>query len=135
MEKTNASTTTKPSLVIGAIQHVELMTPDAAKLRKFLEKQFGWAFETTKTPVGDYHLFRTANGSGGGIMTAQPGMPTATVPYINVVNLQETLKNVQKAGATIVTPATEVPGMGGFFQFRYADGPVLACWQQTGPVR
>lgn len=133
MAKTSTTTqeTQRSPEVTHAIQHIEIVATEPAKLRKFLEKQFGWQFETMKMPTGDYHVFRTPNGNGGGVMAPQPGQPIAATPYINVENCEATLKSCQKAGAEIMMPVTEVPGQGKFFWFRYAGGPPLACWQST----
>jgi hypothetical protein len=118
---------------VHSIQHTEITATDPAKLRKFLETQFGWKFETYKMPQGDYNLFRMPDGNGGGVMAPMPGQPIAATPYITVTDCDATLTSCQKAGAEIMMPVTEVPGQGKFFIFRYGGGPPLACWQQTGP--
>jgi hypothetical protein len=118
---------------IGNIQHIEIPAAEPAKLRQFLEKQFGWTFTTHKMDFGDYNLFKTPNGNGGGIMAPMPGAPLTCTPYINVADIQATVKSVQKAGATILMPVSDVPGQGKFFIFSYGGSPPLACWQQTGP--
>lgn len=115
----------------NGIQHIELPTTEAPKLKKFLEKQFGWKFETMKMPGLEYHSFRTPSGTGGGVFAAQPGQPIQAVPYVNVEDCDATLKSCQKNGAEILMPVTEVPGQGRFFQFRVPGGPILACWEQT----
>ena len=116
---------------IHAIQHIEIVANDPVKFSKFAEKQFGWKIETMKMPGMDYHTFRTPDGNGGGIMAPQNGQPVAATPYINVSDINATLKNVQKGGATIMMPVTEVPGMGKFFWFQFPGAPPLACWQST----
>lgn len=132
-KSTTTTTTNRPPEQVHAIQHIEITANDPMKLRKFLEKQFGWTFETHKMPTGDYHAFRTQDGNGGGVMAPQPGQPIANTPYINVADADTKLKSCQKAGAEILMPITEVPGMGRFFWFRYGGGPPLACWQTTTP--
>jgi uncharacterized protein len=129
--KTPTSTQRRPEST-HAIQHLEITSTEPVKLRKFLEKQFGWKFEVHKMDAGEYHAFRTADGNGGGIMAPQGGQPVAVTPYINVEDIDETLKSCKKNGANILMPVTEVPGMGRFFWFQYPGSPPLACWQQTG---
>jgi predicted enzyme related to lactoylglutathione lyase len=117
-----------------AVQHIEITATEPKKLRSFLEKQFGWKFETHTMEGGvEYNLFRTPDGNGGGVMAPMPGQPIATTPYINVADIEKTFDSVKKAGAEIMMPVSEVPGQGRFFIFRYGGGPALACWQQTGP--
>ena len=132
MAKSTTTQAKPPETVIHGVQHVELPTSEPAKLRKFLEKQFGWTFETFKMPGMEYHSFRTPGGAGGGVFAAQPGQPIQAVPYVNVADCEATLKGCQKNGAEILMPVTEVPGQGKFFQFRIPGGPIMACWQQTG---
>jgi len=118
---------------IHAIQHIEIASTEPGKLKQFLEKQFGWQFQTYPMPSGEYHAFRTPDGNGGGVTAPMPGQAIAATPYINVADIEATLKGCEKAGAKILMPVTEVPGQGRFFWFQAAGGPPLACWQQTGP--
>lgn len=129
---TTTQTTKRNPEATHSIQHIELVSTEPAKFRKFLEKQFGWTFETHKTPNGEYHAFRTPDGNGGGITPPMNPGHTGATPYINVENIEATLKSCQKNGATIMMPITDVPGMGKFFWFQVAGGPPLACWQATG---
>lgn len=130
---TTTQTTQRNPEATHTIQHIELPSSEPEKLKKFLEKQFGWKFTTTKMPGLEYHAFRAPDGNGGGVFSAQPGQPIQAVPYVNVENCEATLKGCQKNGAEILMPVTEVPGQGKFFQFRIPGGPIMACWQQTGP--
>jgi len=112
------------------IQHIEITTEDPGRLKSFLADVFGWTFETHPMPNGEYHMFRTPDGNGGGVLAPMPGQPIAATPYINVEDAQATLEACKEAGAEILMPVTEVPGQGRFFWFRYGGGPPLACWQQ-----
>lgn len=128
------ATTQRAPERIHAIQHIEIVSTDPARLKAFLEKQFGWTFETHKMPNGEYHAFRTPDGNGGGVTAPMgPDQPIAVTPYVNVKDVDATLRSVQAAGAKILMPVTEVPGMGRFFWFQAAGGPPLACWQATAP--
>lgn len=130
MAKTS-TTTQVPTAVEGQLVHTEFITPDAKTLKTFLEKQFNWKFETSKIPGGpDYHVFTTPGGARGGLTESfAPGPPTGTYSYIAVDDIKATAKKVEKAGAKIVVPPTEIPNMGWFLQFQVKAGPVLACWQ------
>ncbi len=144
MAKTTTTQTTRPTSVNvpsgtpqtppsvpNAIQHIEIVVPNAVKARKFFERQFGWKFETVKMPTGDYHTFRTPNGNGGGILEPIGPQPVATTPYVNVDNCDATLRSCEKAGATILMPVTEVPGQGRFFIFSYDGCPPIGCWENA----
>jgi hypothetical protein len=129
----NTTTQTSNTPRTHAIQHIEIVATDPDAMSKFLADQFGWTFETFPMPQGgEYHMFRTPDGNGGGVIAPQGKQPIAATPYINVDDCEATIKNCKKAGATILMPVTEVPGMGKFFWFQVAGGPPLACWQAMG---
>lgn len=115
----------------GQIAHTEFITNDPKALRTFLEKTFNWKFETFPSEDGpEYHMFSTPGGSAGGVSAPpQPGVPVATTNYIACNDIRATAKKVEKNGAKITVPPTEIPNMGWFFQFQVKGGPVLACWQ------
>lgn len=133
MDRSETMTTTPRDPNLHSVSHIEITATEPAKLKQFLEKQFGWKFTTHKMDFGDYNLFKTPNGNGGGVMAPMPGQPIGSTPYINVTDIEATFKSCQKAGATIMMPVSEVPGQGKFFIFQYGGSAPLACWQQTGP--
>jgi uncharacterized protein len=120
--------------VTHAVQHFEIVSTEPVKVKKFLEKQFGWKFESQKIPgsKSEYHSFRTPDGNGGGVIEPQmPTQPLAVTPYINVDDCEASEKSCQKNGATIIMPTTEIPGVGKFFIFTLPNCPPLACFQYT----
>lgn len=132
----NATTTQQApptgTQVEGQIIHTEFITNDPKALRGFLEKTFNWKFETV--PGGDngpdYHLFTTPGNTGGGLTAPPaPNAPIGTYSYIACDDIKATAKKLEKNGAKIVVPPTEIPNMGWFCQFQVKGGPVLACWQ------
>ncbi len=126
------TTTTVPQMVEGQLVHTEIMTKDAKALRTFLEKQFGWKFQTFPIPQGgEYHMFTTPGNTAGGVGEPFPGQTVQTLAYIAVKDIKATATSLEKAGAEIVTPPMEVMGQGWMLHFRYKGSPVLACWQGT----
>ena len=51
----------------GTMAFSELSSTDPAATRNFLEKVFGWHFESTKFPLGEYLSFEAPGGGRGGI--------------------------------------------------------------------
>lgn len=137
--KTNTSTDAgRNREVTHAIQHVEIVSNEPIKLKKFLEKQFGWNFTSQKVPgmTGEYHSFRTPDGNGGGVVAPQDGnQAIAVTPYINVTNCEASQKGCEKNGAQILMPTTEIPGVGKFFVFSFPGSPPLACFQANAPQK
>src|SRR5438132_2142855 len=53
--------------------HVELHTGDPAKAKAFYSKLFGWKLKDMPMPGGEsYTMIDVGEGTGGGMMTAQP---------------------------------------------------------------
>src|SRR6266581_2123171 len=46
----------------GSMAFSEFSSTEPAATRKFLEKVFGWQFESVKFPMGEYLSFRTPGG-------------------------------------------------------------------------
>lgn len=112
----------------GSLAFTELASEDPHATQRFLEKVFGWRFRSIQMPQGEYLSYRTPAGRGG-IRPVRPQEAPSSLAYIQVADLREALRRVQAAGAEIVLPRVDVPGMGCFFWFRVPGGPVLACWQ------
>ncbi|HEV2449383.1 MAG TPA: VOC family protein [Thermoplasmata archaeon] len=112
----------------GGLAFTELSSADPAATRRFLEQVFGWKFRSVAMPMGEYLSYETPDGRGG-VRPVQPAEQPASLAYVRVRDLAAAQRKVESAGAVIVLPTVEVPGMGSFFWFRVPGGPVLACWQ------
>jgi predicted enzyme related to lactoylglutathione lyase len=53
-----------------------------------------------------------SRGSGTGVRALEKGESPATIAYLTVKNIDESLKAAQSEGARVVLPKTEIPGMG-----------------------
>src|SRR3989449_6828502 len=113
----------------GSMAFSEFSSTDPAKTRGFLEKVFGWRFESVQFPMGEYLSFRTPAGGQGGIRPAQAKEIPGSTSYVRVDDLDAARKKVERGGGQIVLPRVGVPGMGGFFSFRPPGCPILAARQ------
>jgi uncharacterized protein len=112
----------------GGLAFTELASEDPAATRRFLERVFGWRFRSIQMPMGEYLSYETPDGRGG-VRPVQPAERPSSLSYIRVRDIEEARMRIQSAGAQIVLPRVDVPGMGCFFWFRVPGGPLLACWQ------
>ncbi len=117
--------------VDGVPAFTELSSSDPAATRRFLEKVFGWTFESTKMPMGEYLSYRTSGGGQGGIRPTKSNEPPSSTNYVRVPDLDTALQKIKRNGGDIVLPRVDVPGMGSFFWFRIPGGPIMACWQDA----
>ena len=123
-------TSTQPPAA-GSLAHTEFATTDPKGTRKFLEKVFGWKFQAAPMPQGEYFMFEGPGGTRGGVRGTQKAETPSVTNYINVDDLADAQKRIEKAGGRIVLPRVDIPGMGSFFWFQAPGGPVLACWQSA----
>ena len=108
----------------------ELASADPAATRRFLEKVFGWSFESVKMLGGEYLSFEAPGGRGGIRPTGPTENPNST-NYVRVKDLDGALMKIKASGGEVVLPRVDVPGMGSFFWFRIPGGPIMACWQDS----
>lgn len=101
------------------IIHWELMVTDPARATLFYQRVFDWTF----TPSGpEYTLIDTGSPPGGGLLQRPRGVPTSALnSYFEVASIDQTLRNAVEAGATVIVPRTEIPGIGWFAMFLDPD--------------
>lgn len=115
---------------IGGLAFTELASTDPASTQRFLEQVFGWRFRIVAMPLGEYRAYETPDGRGG-IRPTRGSEPPSTLAYIRVDDLVAAERRVLDAGANLILPRVDVPGMGAFFWFQIPGGPILACWQDV----
>ena len=101
----------------GTFHWNELMTHDAAAARKFYAESLGWTYDGMPMPDGGtYWLAKSGDEMAGGLFEMK-GPEFANVPenwmaYIAVDDVDTRLKKAVAAGAQIIKPAFDVPGVG-----------------------
>ena len=102
----------------------ELATPDLAGSGAFYSAVLGWSVADANVPGMTYHLASVAAAQVAGMMTAQPGQPQAWTIYVAVDDLDATLTRAKTA--TVIVPATEIPGTGRFAMLIDPQGAMFA---------
>jgi uncharacterized protein len=94
----------------------ELMTRDAEKAKKFYGDTIGWKFEAMQSPTGTYWIAKAGDQPVGGIFDISGPefgqMPESWMSYLAVDDVDARLKKAEKAGAKVMKPAFDVPGVG-----------------------
>ncbi len=108
--------------------HIEIPTTDFKKAKKFFGTIFGWTFQDI--PDMDYVLFRAGTQPNGGFywVKSMPKKGQVNV-YIEVEDIDATLKKVRKARGKVLVKKTSIGSMGWFAQFATPDGCFLSLWQ------
>jgi predicted enzyme related to lactoylglutathione lyase len=113
--------------------HVELHTGDLGKAKEFYGKLFGWNLKDEAMPGGGNHgtytMIDVGTGTGGGMMTSQPGMPPSWLAYVGVDDVEASTKKAKELGAKIMVEPMNVGTFGRMSVFVDPTGATLALWQ------
>lgn len=95
----------------------ELMTRDVEKAKKLYAEAMGWSFEAMPGDGGGtYWIAKMGNEPVGGLFDISgrefKGVPESWIPYIAVDDVDARVKKATKAGAKVMKPAFDVPGVG-----------------------
>ncbi|KAA3620156.1 MAG: VOC family protein [Calditrichaeota bacterium] len=122
---------------MNTIGHMEIPSANIEKTKEFYSNLFNWEFQYHQDM--DYTMFTIKNKegevvSGGGILPKENDQQTIT-NYVNVEDIDVSMKTIEDLGGKIVVPKTPVPGMGWFVQFTDLDGHVMAIWQEDSAAK
>ena len=91
----------------------ELMSRDVEKAKKFYADTLGWSYEGMPMPEGTYWVASAGGEPVCGIVDAgSDGAPEAWIGYIAVDDVDARTKKAVQAGAKILQPAFDIPGVG-----------------------
>jgi len=100
----------------GSFYWNELMTRNAERDKKFYRDTLGWSFEAMPMPDGTYWVAKMGGESVGGLFPLTgagfDGVPESWMSYIAVDDVDTRVKKAQGAGAILMRPIFDVPGVG-----------------------
>ena len=108
--------------------HFEIIGKDAAALQKFYADLFGWDIDADN-PLNYGNVAAGEGGIGGGVGPTVDGSSRTTF-YVGVADLQATLDNAVRLGATTVMPPMDVPGGPSIAMFTDPDGNLLGLMKR-----
>lgn len=112
------------------VVHFEIIGKDGKKLQDFYSELFGWTIDANN-PMS-YGLVSPGIGGpepgvGGGIASGEA--PRVTI-YVQVLDLNETLKKAETMGGKTVMPPMDIPGGPTMAQFADPEGNVIGLVKQ-----
>ena len=125
---------------MDSVVHFEVPADDLDRAKKFYGDVFGW--QIMEVPEVNYTGLITTEVDQQTQMPAQPGAinggmykreragEPASVT-VNVPSIEQTLKQIEQAGGSIVDQRTEVPGMGFYARFRDSEGNLVGLWENA----
>ena len=101
----------------GSFYWNELLTRNVERAKRFYADTIGWTFEPMAMEDGStYWVAQTAGKPAGGIFpTDRPGfesVPEAWMSYLAVDDVDARVKKATAAGANLMRPIFDVPGVG-----------------------
>jgi predicted enzyme related to lactoylglutathione lyase len=105
----------------------ELMTRDVESAKTFYSDVIGWTFDAMEMGEGGtYYIARDGETMLGGVMDTTgsdfDGVPAHWFAYIAVDDVDERLEKAVAAGAEIIRPPFDVPGVGRIATLKQPDG-------------
>jgi predicted enzyme related to lactoylglutathione lyase len=101
----------------GAACWSELATRDTAAAEKFYTRLFGWKPKTSDYSGAPYTEFLLGERSVAGMMQIRDEwgpMPPCWAVYFGVQSCDESTSRAQRLGGRVLTPPTDIPGIGRF---------------------
>jgi len=116
------------------IVHIEIPSRDFQESGEFYAQLFGW--KITPYPEMNYTTWEAAAGPGGGFSPLGKSVaPGDVLIYVDSDDIDADLKKAEKLGGKVVTPRSEIAGMGWFGIFQDLTGNLVALYTglQPGP--
>jgi predicted enzyme related to lactoylglutathione lyase len=108
--------------VPNPVTHFEVVGKDGKKLQDFYTQVFSWQIDANN-PMG-YGMVSSQDGQGigGGISGGPDGQGGGVTFYVEVADLDATLKKVEQAGGKTIMSPDDVPGGPRLAQFTDPEG-------------
>lgn len=94
----------------------ELVTRDVEKAKKFYGDTIGWTFDGMPMPDGTYWVAKMGDAVVGGLFPISgpqwDGVPEHWMSYLAVDDVDARVKKAVAAGAKLMRPAFDIPGVG-----------------------
>ena len=125
---------------MNKVVHFEITADDIGRAKEFYGSSFGWDLQdvdmgngatyttVTTVPVDEKMMPKEPGAINGGLMKRSSETPSPVIT-VGVDSVDDALKRVEAAGGSVVTPRTEIPGMGAFAYFTDTEGNTLGLWE------
>ena len=121
------------------VVHFEIPFDDKPRAMKFYTDCFGWQLSeipqmeyvmASTVPVDERQMPKEPGAINGGLFQRPKDAPNPVL-YVGVQSIDATIKKVQAAGGTVVTPNTPIPGMGAYARVADTEGNVVGLFQRA----
>jgi predicted enzyme related to lactoylglutathione lyase len=113
---------------IGRFVWHDHVSNDPGKAIAFYSDLLGWETEIFKTGDVDYPMIKAKGATHGGFGPSQGGAPPHWMGAIGVVDVDETARKAEAAGASVIMPPTGIPDTGRFAVLADPQGAVFSVY-------
>jgi uncharacterized protein len=125
---------------MNKVVHFEIPAEDLARATAFYGSLFDWelqqmemddgtSYTIVRTTAVDEKQMPTEPGAINGGMVQRTAETPSPVLTVDVESVDDTLKQVEAGGGSVVRPRSEIPGMGAFAYFKDPEGNVVGLWE------
>lgn len=115
---------------VQPVVHMDISAKDPAISSKFYGDVFGWKIQ--KDENFSYYMFSVEGGLGGGFVKVGPDYKAGEIiPYLASQDIEADLAKITSHGGKMLTPKTEIPGIGWFAFFADPSGNRIGLF--SGP--
>jgi predicted enzyme related to lactoylglutathione lyase len=121
----------------GTFYWNELMTRDVEQAKRFYADTLGWTFESMAMPDGTYWVIKSGEATVGGLFQlsepAFEGVAETWMGYIAVDDVDARVAKATEAGATLMRPPFDVPGVGRIAMLTEPGGAAIGWITPANP--
>jgi predicted enzyme related to lactoylglutathione lyase len=122
----------------GSFYWNELTTSDVKTAKKFYKATLGWTFDKMKMGNGGtYTVIKSGDKMVGGMFdttgTEMVSLPEHWLSYIAVDDVDKRVVKAKKAGAKVMRPPFDVPGVGRIAIIKQPGGGMVG-WMTPSPM-
>lgn len=123
----------------GKFVWFDLASSDPAAAQRFYGRVFGWTFDGLRGSPEKYAIIRNDGVPVGGVFRPQAATSVAPrarwLPFASTADIEATLAKLTAAGATVLLPATKLPGRGTHAVLRDSQGAIVGVLQSASGDR
>ena len=116
---------------INSIGWFELSVNDIERAKDFYNKLFGWEYKLMQGSDSYWTIYTGENSIGGGfnLKTTSEDNGNALILYVEVENINNTLKTAVNSGGSIIKEKTLITENSGYYGLlKDADGNMIGLW-------
>jgi predicted enzyme related to lactoylglutathione lyase len=130
---------------MNPVVHFEMPAENKERMSKFYTKAFGWQTNQLGPEMGEYVLVTTtevdenmmpkkSGAINGGFFQKTDDKPSQYPSIvIQVDNIKESIKKVEKAGGKVLGEPMEIPNVGWYISFFDTEGNRVSMMQPSSP--